>query len=197
VRTTDEKTSRANFLLDEIGNVSDIIVNETIVTASQSAGRRKTKLVTAAISAAAAVMIIFTAVVVLMFFPRGADTSLSLGDYLLNKSTDIVCCTKEEIELFDTAPKLIWTTQESDGYYVIELSASQFADILNANVNAQKTDDTSDYQLWIADGKGNTYSPLLIKQYGNIGCGTIENYSPELVASDKLVECVMGILEDL
>ena len=105
-------------------------------------------------------------------------------------------CSLNEINFFDGEINLIWTDENTDGYYVLTLEESQeYIEESLKKGYSQMSANTSEsesigYTVWISYGNGKVVSPELKFSKGNVGYGELFEYSPEVVPGENLVKLV-------
>lgn len=210
-----DRMKSAEYLFDELGLISDAIITEAAEYRGNSYARGSSFR---RILIAAAVMMTFvtvlTAMFVIGFIRENLVVKEDLGESYpvysqsmseaLNKaesSESVIYCSADELDLFDGVTKLIWQSEDSDGYYVMAITNTEDKNALDRALNstyssANKSVSESDenVSVWISFGDGSVTSPYLEKSEGNVGYGELFNYSPEIVPSDSLVRFVDDLI---
>ena len=107
---------------------------------------------------------------------------------------------KDDVELFDTKPKIVWRAAGADEYYVCEISDSRASTLIKQmRVGGVKTPEgeTADggiTSVWIVLGNGQVVTPHLELTSGNVGYGELfdyeKEYEPSEDFSDLLIDTV-------
>lgn len=108
----------------------------------------------------------------------------------------------EEIDFFDGAVSLIWSSSEGGDNEYRKLTFGQGnieSDVKNCmsksveQIPPEIADDTR-YMVWVSYGNGEVVSPYLKESAGNIGYATLFDYSPEVMPSDSFTDLVSEAL---
>lgn len=204
------KDKKAAYLLDEIGGIDDRYVAEAMAV------RKKPKtgkviLILAACIAAISVMLLsisgaFTlgSIVggairdgIVSGRPKPAETLEELLKRESGAADVIKASDASEIDFFDGA-YLIWQTGDNKGYCLKKLSDNSLK-LLVEKLGGRdvRTGDgtTSDTKVWISCGNGTVISPYLKVAAGNVGCGELFDYDPEIVPSESFNLCVSDLFD--
>lgn len=118
------------------------------------------------------------------------DSELSSGSVHATRYESL-----ESLSYFGS-PSLVWQDGESGDIYVCELSSTQLVRLQRELGRGKSVGDASldlDCKVWVLDGKGNVRSPYLKNSLGNEGIALFD-YEPEIIPSEKFIECVSEIL---
>lgn len=203
----NQKDKKAAYLLDEIGGIDDRYIAEAM-KAKKKPKTGSVILILAACIAALAIMLLAVAGAVAVGGIIGGiirdDISSSrpkppekLGEILKNESNGsgvIKVAYASEIDFFDGA-YLIWQNESGNGYCLKRLSQSSLT-VLESNIggaNVGEGEEVGAVKVWISCGDGRVFSPYLKPTVGNVGCGELFDYSPEIVPSERFNSCVSNL----
>lgn len=211
----NQRTKKAEYLLDEIGNIDEEII--TLAMPSFS-GKRKTTGFRAVFAAAAAVAVIACAAVGVFLVGRmsedshdGKNTQTDIQeqtvDELLSraKSSPLTECfaSRGDIDLFDGKTKIVWSESSSEEYYVIEVTSKSRKETLSKALSDtfESSVELTEHKrvesrIWITYGDGRVISPCLDNSEGNVGYGEIFDYSAEIVPSDSFVKLIDALISE-
>ena len=107
---------------------------------------------------------------------------------------------KDDVELFDSKPKVVWEVSGEDECCVLEISDSQAnALIKEMRSGGEKTSGSSNsnresVRIWIVLGNGQVVTPHLELTAGNVGYGElfdyVQEYEPSENFSDLLIDTI-------
>lgn len=100
-------------------------------------------------------------------------------------------------DLRDGQARLVW--RMGDALYAVNLSTQQLMELTERMSSApcRHTDATSEsgVSVWICSGRGTVCSPELIFSAGNVGYGTLFDYSAEIDPAATVVSYIRNIVE--
>ena len=198
-----DKQRKAEYLLNEIGNLDEDLLHEATDLYPAARRRQKKQWMITAVCAVCACAI--------LIMPVGAMGSLllALGTFIginvvlpfdksdSSQSTpppeqNVTEVAPEELDVslfFGGEPLLISKAADEDFYRVTVLDDKQLNEINRLKKNSSKrteSDPLPETEVWICDGKGLVTTPYLESTPGNEYYGTLFDYDPELVLSQEL-----------
>ena len=106
---------------------------------------------------------------------------------------------KNDIKYFDGYARLIWKYSDEEYYRVCKISASQLQRIQSL-ISADQGElvnsaaESSVDGIWISLGDGKVISPCLLSSEGNVGYGSIFDYTAEVEPSDAVSGFICDII---
>ena len=106
---------------------------------------------------------------------------------------------KSDIKYFDGYARLIWKYSDEEYYRVCKISASQLQRIQSL-ISADQGElvnsatESSVEGIWISLGDGKVISPCLLSSEGNVGYGSIFDYTAEVEPSDAVSGFICDII---
>lgn len=216
--TNEEKRICAQRLFDEIGNIDDRFIYEAETPYSARSGARFFRIFAiGAVSIALALSIAVGVFVVgMMVGNKSAEddgfrdnmVDAEVGDVAdgtaekrgisqrmtsLKAQTTDALTVKEDIDLFDGTPKIIWKYTDETEYRMRAISDGEYSDLttlLSKNMGERVENGESGTLegIWIASGDGRVVSPCLEMTAGNVGYGEIFDYVPEYEPTPELTD---------
>ena len=105
---------------------------------------------------------------------------------------------KEDIDLFDSTPKIIWKSEGEKEYRVSAISRDEASDLtekISVNsgtaVSSGNTSEEEQLYVWIAFGDGRVITPHLALSPGNVGYGELFEYEQEYEPSEELSQLII------
>ena len=194
-----DRKDKVEKLLSEIGEIDDRLLYEAVNYKPSHMRSYRLGLI-----AACLVLACFFAIA--MPFIRAAldintngdgDTyTVTLDGALSSGSVHATRLASLESLSYFGSPSLVWQDGESGEIFVCELSSTQLKRLQNELGRGRNVGETSislDCKVWLLDGKGSVRSPYLKKTLGNEGIALFD-YEPEIIPSEKFIECVSEIL---
>ena len=194
-----DRKGKVEKLLSEIGEIDDRLLCEAV-------NYKPSRMRSYRLGLIAACLVLACFLAIAMPFIRAAldvntngdgepntvtlDGALSLGREHATRYESF-----ESLSYFGS-PSLVWQDGESGDIFVCELSASQLERLQNELGRGRNVGGMSislDCKVWVLDGKGSVRSPYLKKTLGNEGIALFD-YEPEIIPSEKFIECVSEIL---
>ena len=216
-----EKKNAAEYIFSEIGLIDDKIIADACPTErvfayrEQVTGKRTFPRV---LAAAAAAVLIIAAVPFSVFIgnrlskgdkdeqttaPIGTENLVqpkSIDEVLISAAALRSAVQRDEVNLFDGKMKIVWNIAGTEEFYTAELDGEK-AGILNSATVKLMTDpenaagDKSPAAyVWICDGKGNVFSPMLKYAKGNIGYGRLYSYEPEIEVTEEYASLIYDLI---
>ncbi len=207
------KRKKALYLLREIGNIDDRLVQEALL---YRAGRASPRVLLVAACIAMSLLLVLGTFAVSMMSRKGEDSDAPQGgapmqdhtqrvealDEMLVSSRDSIAYTtvtsQSELEFFDGKAYVVWQYADSTGYCVSRALTAAEADALirSAEGGSDVGINSPDPQcrVWILLGDGTVISPYLKSSAGNVGIGTLFDYDPELIPSQSFTSRLSDIL---
>lgn len=180
----------ASYLLDEISGVDDRFI------ADAEAYRRRKKPRFTAMKIAAAIILCLSAALVnyrlLSQKNSSADITPTLYSVLEANKGKAAVTAADGVTLGKGT--LIWS--DGDSYYSIKLSESDSGLLADLIGTGKMTDgaEPGSVRVWFCVGDGIIASPELEFSHGNIGYGSLFDYSPEITPSDEFVRWLERLL---
>ena len=103
---------------------------------------------------------------------------------------------EEEIDLFGSEALVIIRFEGVQEFTVIKVSQKRL-NILAESVGENGLDKAgadSEIYVWLCDGNGKVFSPYLRRSPGNVGYGSLFEYSPEISPSEEFANYLSGII---
>lgn len=103
---------------------------------------------------------------------------------------------EEDIDFFGSDALVIIRRDGEDDLTVIKVSADTLKKLENS-VGDKAVDNTQSeigVSVWLCDGQGSVISPYLRSSPGNIGYGSLFEYSPEISPSEQFTHYLNGII---
>lgn len=199
----NNKRKPAEYLLDEIGLVDDALI---YAAENLYPVRKSKKILIRSAAALAAVLTLFVGVKLM-----GKLTAKNSGDKAGSHAPSISIeealntvrsnpgsgvTTSDTVDLFGGKPKLIWQFAGEESYSHVDISTSERDRLTGAIIGASPAQYGSELscRVWISYGNGIVISPHLRQSPGNIGYGSLFDYSPELEPSGDILRIILGLL---
>ena len=216
--TNEEKRICAQRLFDEIGNIDDRFIYEASTPyTARSVARLVRTFAIGAVSIALALSIVAGVFVVgMMVGNKSAENEgyrdemfdVEAGDVVdgtaeragisqrmtsLRAQTSDALTPKEDIDLFDGTPKVIWKYTDETQYRTRNISDDEYSSLTTLlSKNMGERVESGAYGtlegVWISSGDGLVISPCLEMTSGNVGYGEIFDYEPEYEPSTELTD---------
>ena len=128
---------------------------------------------------------------------NGSYATLSDRLDAIGKQENYSTLSKEDVELFDSTPKVVWSAEDGDGVHVREISYAQASSLIEKMSKAEGTEISDGSgegctSVWIVLGNGQVITPHLAYSSGNVGYGELFDYVREYEPSEELT----GLLID-
>ena len=210
-----DKLKKAEYLLDEIGEIDDDILAEAI---SYRPARRAPRFVLIAACIALSLMLVFSSVIVLQRVLPGMnnifDNSVNNAPNMLPvdegapHSLDAVMTnardkghtklsSESEIPYRDGNAYIIWQYAGESEYYVSVLTETQLAELekkIGYGSDVGQTSPELECMVWILTDNGYVISPYLHNTYGNIGYSVFD-YCAEIYPTIDFINYVSAIIQ--
>ncbi len=211
-----QRIRKAEYLLDELGLISDSMVAEAMLTSVPA--KRKSVSWRRAVTAiaAAAVVLTLSASLLLVGLIRdnesGKDGGIAdvypetlEGALVKAQESDMagVYASAESVGLFDGERKLIWRDVDGGDYYSLSVTGkSELGRLEKALTSTYALSEAVDGEenigvlVWISYGDGRVVSPYLRSSEGNVGYGELFEYSPEIMPARELTELTLDLISE-
>ncbi len=198
------KQKKAAFLLDEIGNVNDVYVQEALQYRNTAPATRRI-LTAIACSLLVAVIGLGVAGQLDAFFPdpeipnENPSTYVSLDEFLCTERETFNCITLSVsgVNYFENA-HLILQYEGDDTLYQSRALTDKEVGMLRSmigNGSAVGSDSpTLACRVWLIMGDGSVISPYLSLTPGNVGSAVLFDYEAELLPSENMISYISDIL---
>lgn len=208
----ERKTHGANQLLDAIGDVHDVWIQEAIV---YKPARRMQKL-SILITAACLALILALTPSVLRLLKNAPDDpaapprrETTVDAFLADNRThfeqggeSLVTClsSAEELDFFGGEAHVVWQYVNDDKLYVSRKLTSSEIKILTEEIDRAKPVGAVSPDLacrvWIIFGNGEVISPYLPNTDGNTAQAMLFDYEAELVPTDRFLSCISELITE-
>ena len=108
----------------------------------------------------------------------------------------IGCVSEEEIDFFGSTALVIIRRKGEQDFTVIEVSKSRLNGLAES-IGENELDGAgadSEIYVWLCEGDGTVFSPYLRRSPGNVGYGSLFEYSPEISPSEQFLNYLNGII---
>lgn len=204
----NNKIKRAAWLLDEIGNVSDVYLQEALIYRKRRAISRPW---VAAVACILAVVLVGGGVLnspwldnFLSFdnpeeAPQAQQIASSLDGYLTTNRASINCTaiTAEDITYFGSSYLVLQYEGDETLYRSRNLTSGEVNRILSLMGKGERVGTDSPNllcRIWLICADGTTLSPYLANTDGNRGHAVLFDYEAEILPSASLISCISDIL---
>ncbi len=205
----NNKMKKAAFLLDEIGNVSDVYLQEAL---SYKKERWHARPWIAAVACILAVAIVGGGLLnsplmdnVFGVFDKAEQpdqetpTLASLDSFLYANRERINCTEIEESEItyFGSTYLVLQYADDETLYRSRDLTAREVDRILNLTGTGDEVGSDSPYlscRVWLVCEDGTVLSPYLKTTAGNKGHAVLFDYEAEILPTNQLISCISDIL---
>lgn len=209
----ERNAKKIEYLFDEIGGISDVLINEAAVYREAHKKRHFGTLKVLAVAACLVLCFALTAHTLVSLLDgwqveKDDQTNVFeeevMLDRLLTDYPDRISYTTlssvGELDLFGDAAYIVWQEEGSDLLCVSrELTGSELEN-LRARISqgrpANESTERPACRVWIVCGDGSVISPYLKPTDGNVSVGSLFDYEPELVPSSSFTSYVSDILEE-
>ena len=104
-----------------------------------------------------------------------------------------------EIKYFDGYARIVWKYSDEDYYRVCRISSSDLTKLQSKIENDQgklveSAEKGSVEGIWISFGDGKVITPCLISSEGNVGYGSVFDYTAEVEPSEALASFICDII---
>ncbi len=213
-----DKLKKAEYLLDEIGEIDDKLLAEAV---SYRPARRAPRFVLIAACIALSVIFTVSSVIMLQRVSSGlmgifdnsknephadaptekppADSSPLSLDAVLADAKDkghIKLSSEGEIPYRDGGAYIVWQYAGDDEYYASSLTSAELT-ALEKKLGGQEVGQSSpelECMVWILTGDGAVISPYLKDTYGNIGISVFD-YCAEIYPTQDFINYVSAIIQ--
>ncbi len=209
-----DKLKKAEYLLDEIGEIDDKLLAEAV---SYRPARHAPRFVLIAACIALSIVFVISSAVMLnrVFLkmdnifdnsvnnapnaaPPESNEPLSLDDVLADARNKghIKLSSESEIPYRDGGAYIVWQYVGEDEYYVSSLTAAELT-ALEKKLGGEEVGQTSpelECMVWIVTGDGEVISPYLKDTYGNIGISVFD-YCAEIYPTQDFINYVSAIIQ--
>ena len=213
------KRKKAEYLLSQIGEIDDAILQEAENYSVRAKRPNKFLLIAATLTLSFAVIIGSTVIGMMENnttkpdgedinqtpsvgeTPNMPDTEYSL-DNLLQVSQEAVgnyevVNTTDELPCFDGKAHIVWQYDNTEEYYISSAISKSRLETIIKSINKGEQVGTKSPELvckvWILLGDGRVITPYLVYAIGNVST-EIFDYEEELIPNDELVKCISEIL---
>lgn len=199
----EHKIKRAERLFDAIGEIDDRIIAEAEAPYAKPKARFGFSRI-ATIAASLVVCVgIFAGVTAMLSKvvvdedkaesePKASST-LASTLYSNRNNSSILKLSANDIDLFGGRTSIIWKYDGDSDYrvvYVPERKVGELRKELLELDSAEKLSfeeaETISCSIWVCDGEGTVVSPYLEVSDGNVGYGTLFDYSPEIEPTEDV-----------
>ena len=208
----ERNAKKIEYLFDEIGGISDVLINEAAVYHEAHKKRHFGTLKVLAVAACLVLCFALTAHTLVSLLDgwqveKDDQTNVFeeevMLDRLLTDYPDRITYTTlssaGELDLFGDAAYIVWQEEGSDLLCVSRELTRQELEVLREELGKGDRVGTDSPALsctvWVICGDGEVLSPYLEASAGNVGQGELFAYEAELIPSDALTSCISGILE--
>lgn len=193
------RKDKIEYLLREIGEIDDRLLDEAITYKPSRARKYRLELI------AACLALVFFLAIALPLMRNMLDLSdgekdvpdVATLDNVLSEGLGYATnmTSFEGLAYFGT-PRLVWQDSDSGEIFVCYLTNGELARLekemgKGKDCGAQSPEVAC--KVWVLDGKGTVRSPYLKNSSGNEGCVVFE-YDAEIIPTEGFVECVSEIL---
>lgn len=201
------KMKKAAFLLDEIGNVSDVYLQEALTYRKKSVAARPW---IAAVACILAVVLVGGGLLNSPLFDNIFNTfdkaeapetlqPATLDGYLTEYRSSLNCTTlqKEEVTYFGSTYLLLQYEGDEALYRSRSLTAREVERINNLLGKGESVGASSPdllCRVWLVCEDGTVLSPYLKNTDGNRGHAVLFDYEAEILPSSDLISCISDIL---
>ena len=203
----NNKIKRAAWLLDEIGNVSDVYLQEALTYRKQRAISRPW---VAAVACILAVALVGGGVLNSPMFDNIFDVGnkaespetavpTTLDSYLTEKRGTIHCTaiSEEELDYFGSTYLVLQYEGDETLYRSRNLTEGETKRIVGLMGKGEAVGTSSPNilcRVWLVCEDGTVLSPYLKVTDGNKGVATLFDYEAEILPSSSLISCISDIL---
>ena len=188
------KKEKAQLLFERMELIDDKFVDEAANYVPKKEVIRRKFAVVMALAACLSILIAFGIGSMFLRVDKNAGnesypeiitiSSVLKKSSLLSRSVD-----PAKLDLLDGESRIIWQDTESGEYYQVKVSADQQSTLKRLNSSAKNVTDTdSEFRIWFVSDTGEVTSPELTESSGNVSCGTLFSYDPELELTDTFLE---------
>ena len=203
-----DKMKKAEYLLDELGDIDDALLTEAI---SYRPARRAPRFALIAACIALSLLLVFSSIIVLQMItpefdkvqnnaPNAAPSPLTLDDVMTSAKGGhhTKLSSENEIPYRDGKPYIVWQYAGEGGYYVSEALTSEQLTAIEKNLGSgEEVGQTSpelECMVWIVTGDGAVISPYLKSTYGNVGISVFD-YCAEIYPTQDFITYISAIIQ--
>ncbi len=201
-----DKLKKAEYLLDEIGEIDDKLLAEAM---SYRPARRAPRFVLIAACIALSLLFAFSSVIVLQMItpdfdkvqnnaPNAAPSSLTLDEVMMSAKGGhhTMLSSESEIPYRDGGAYIVWQYAGEDEYYASSLTPAELT-ALEKKLGGEEVGQTSpelECMVWIVTDSGEVISPYLKDAYGNVGVSVFD-YCAEIYPTQDFINYVSAIIQ--
>lgn len=202
-----DKMKKAEYLLDELGDIDDALLIEAI---SYRPVRRAPRFALIAACIALSLLLVFSSVIVLQTVmpdfgntqnnaPNAAPSPLTLDEVMMSAKVGhhTKLSSESEIPYRDGKSYIVWQYVGESEYYVSSLTATQLTAIeknLGSGEEVGQTSPELECMVWIVTGNGEVISPYLKDTYGNVGISVFD-YCAEIYPTQDFINYISAIIQ--
>lgn len=206
----DQNIKKTEYLFDEIGGVSDILITEAALYRTTKKSRHHTWIKVLSVAACLLLCFTLTAHTLISLFEKSFTNDETSSTVLPNSLDGLLCDGEEiryttlssvgELDLLGNAAYVVWQEEGSELLCVSrELTALEVQNLkarINTGNAVTASTPTPACRVWIVCGDGTVVSPYLKQSDGNVGVGALFDYEPELIPSSSFTSYVSDILTE-
>lgn len=129
------------------------------------------------------------------------DSALTLATRLdaIRDTSSAEKLSANQIKYFDGYARIVWKYSDENYYRVCRISSSDLTKLQNKIENDQgklveSAEKGSVEGIWISFGDGKVITPCLISSEGNVGYGSVFDYTAEVEPSEALASFICDII---